>query len=729
MKYTQKYLSIEGIHCAGCVARIDQTLSNKQGIQEATTDLCSATLFVSYSEEEISLDEIIIQIKQLGFKASVLQEEAYNKEQDEKQKQEAKHLQRDAFIGIFVSLFMMLAGYILPPNIHHISMIVGVVFVYLFLGFRFHKTAIKQIIRGSISMDTLISLSTTIAFITTCYLSFFHQTKTDTIHIYMDAVVMIISFVLLGKWIEKRALLQTSSAISNWVKIQPLEARVLRDDKVVRLPIEKVMQGDIVRVNKGDMIPVDGYIAKGTTTIEEQMLTGEAMPVTKKEKDNVYCGSINLSQSIDVRVREVGKQTLLGKIIESVRKAQTTKPRIRRVADRIASVFVPAILALALSTFVVWYFILSSSLLEALSYAVSVLVIACPCALGLATPTALTIALGYMARQGILVRNAEAIELLPKIQKVLLDKTGTITYGKPEVQEIRWQNNSINKEYALSLLAKAERHSSHPLARSIVKYTDPQNLQDVGEIEVKEIVGMGIEFTHQEDRYRVGNAQFSTYSEETISSKNAIYYTQNDHLIATIYFYDTPLPEAKEELSWCMQQGYAPEILTGDNPQEAERVSKALGLILYQADLLPQDKEAILRRYQDSKISTLFLGDGVNDASAFTQANVSVAMASGSDLSRSIADVVFSIPDLSLLRKSIIMSRTTMQSIYSNFAWAFGYNLFAIPWAMGLGTLWGIPSISPAWSAGAMALSSLSVILNSMYLRIRLQRAIQKIYK
>lgn len=728
MSIHEKYFSVEGMHCAGCAARVDGSLSALPGVQEAVTDLSSATVFVAFDADKVSEESLISEIGKLGFHASMIGNEPLEEDRQKKQLLEAKRLQRDAFWAMGVSVCVMLAMHFTSHTWHLAWMWIGVGIVYGISARRFHKVAWKQLRRGTTSMDTLVSLSSTIALIALLYVRFTEGTSSSSLHIYMDAVIMIPSFVLLGKWLEMRATLKTSRSVVSWLQVMPMEAQVVRDGKVVRLPIDRVAVGDVVRVNKGDRIPTDGYIFEGSTDIEEKMLTGESMPVFRKVGEKVYSGSINLTHSVDIRVESVGKNTLLGAMIESIRKAQTTKPPIRRLADRVASVFVPVVLFLALVTFAVWYLLLDASVTEALSYAVSVLVIACPCALGLATPTALTVSLGYMARQGILVRNLAAVERLPKIRSILFDKTGTLTYGEPEVMGIQWQREGLDRELLLSLLVHAEHYSSHPLAKALVRHFQKETLVTLAPLSVEEHVGKGISFDYGDDRYRVGNASLMELSEDSLPKSDlpsVLYFSRNAELLATISLADSPLPEVHETLEWCHAKGYNTEMLTGDRKEEAQRMAQILGVMKFRAEQFPQDKEAVVKEYHKAGMLTLFVGDGVNDASAFSHAGVSMAMASGSDFSQSIADIVLAETDLSLLRKTLQMAQTTMRTVYGNFAWAMGYNLLAIPWAMGAGTLWGVPTITPAWGAMAMAFSSISVVINSLMLKRRLDRSIR----
>lgn len=729
MKQTTEYIPIVGMHCAGCAAAVTNKLQGVTGVLEATAQIDTRSLYIVYDAEQITREQIAEQVASLGFSLILTTDETEAMSQAlEQERRSARQLAWRTAIGAALTIGVMIWMYLLGGvGERWVAPLVALV-AYLYVAGPFHWRALKQLRRGVMGMDTLVSLSTTCSVIglLLAYGSEGHQ-----LHLYLDALVMIPAFVLIGKWLEQRASASTASALRALLDLTPREASLVVGEETRRVPLQLVQPGMTVRVRPGEAIPVDGVItSQSVTHINEQTITGEAAAVERGEGDKVFAGTICLSTAIEVRAESVGADTALGHIVSTVRKTLADKPPLRLLADRIAQYFVPAILFLGALTFALWYWVVEPGALDlAARYSISVLVIACPCALGLATPTALTVAVGESARRNILFAEAAALETLPRVDAFLMDKTGTLTLGSPSVTELQWFIAEEERAAMLSLVVSAEQHSLHPLAQAIVAYGEAQGAT-TSELTVTEQPGQGLLVNTAEGELRIGRA--SWVAEGGVASippcdltGSLVYVAQGARLVAIIALSDTLTPHAAETMAQLKAQGKKLLMLTGDRKPEAQRIAQQIGIDTLHAELMPQDKETILASLQEQGLVVAMVGDGVNDGQALARADVSIALAGGSDLATSMAQLVISKPDLSLLVEATEIARQTVRTIRFNFLWALLYNVIAIPIAAGLFTRWGL-TITPAIAAAAMALSSICVVVNSLLLQRRIAHTSSK---
>ncbi len=729
MKQTTEYIPIVGMHCAGCAAAVTNKLQGVTGVLEATAQIDTHSLYIVYDAEQITREQIAEQVASLGFSLILTTDETEAMSQAlEQERRSSRQLAWRTAIGAALTIGVMIWMYLLGGvGERWVAPVVALV-AYLYVAGPFHWRAVKQLRRGVMGMDTLVSLSTTCSVIG---LLLAYGTEGHQLHLYLDALVMIPAFVLIGKWLEQRATASTASALRALLDLTPREASLVVGEETRRVPLQLVQPGMIVRVRPGEAIPVDGVItSQSVTHINEQTITGEAEAVERGEGDKVFAGTICLSTAIEVRAESVGADTALGHIVSTVRKTLADKPPLRLLADRIAQYFVPAILFLGALTFALWYWVVEPGALDlAARYAISVLVIACPCALGLATPTALTVAVGESARRNILFAEATALETLPRVDAFLMDKTGTLTLGTPSVTELQWFIPEEERAAMLSLIVSAEQHSLHPLAQAIVAYGEAQGAT-TRELTVTEQPGQGLLVTTPEGELRIGRASWiATGGATSIPpcdlTGSLVYVAQGARLIAVIALSDTLTPHAAESIAQLKAQGKKLLMLTGDRKPEAQRIAQQIGIDTLHAELMPQDKETILTSLQDQGLVVAMVGDGVNDGQALARADVSIALAGGSDLATSMAQLVISKPDLSLLVEATEIARQTVRTIRFNFLWALLYNVIAIPIAAGLFTRWGL-TITPAIAAAAMALSSICVVVNSLLLQRRIAHTCSK---
>ena len=693
MKQTTEYIPIVGMHCAGCAAAVTNKLQGVTGVLEATAQIDTHSLYIVYDAEQITREQIAEQVASLGFSLILTTDETEAMSQAlEQERRSSRQLAWRTAIGAALTIGVMIWMYLLGGvGERWIAPLVALV-AYLYVAGPFHWRAVKQLRRGVMGMDTLVSLSTTCSVIG---LLLAYGTEGHQLHLYLDALVMIPAFVLIGKWLEQRATASTASALRALLDLTPREASLVVGEETRRVPLQLVQPGMIVRVRPGEAIPVDGVItSQSVTHINEQTITGEAEAVERGEGDKVFAGTICLSTAIEVRAESVGADTALGHIVSTVRKTLADKPPLRLLADPI-----------------------------------SVLVIACPCALGLATPTALTVAVGESARRNILFAEATALETLPRVDAFLMDKTGTLTLGTPSVTELQWFIPEEERAAMLSLIVSAEQHSLHPLAQAIVAYGEAQGAT-TRELTVTEQPGQGLLVTTPEGELRIGRTSWiaergATSIPPCDLTGSLVYVAQGARLVAVIALSDTLTPHAAESIAQLKAQGKKLLMLTGDRKPEAERIAQQIGIDTLHAELMPQDKETILTSLQDQGLVVAMVGDGVNDGQALARADVSIALAGGSDLATSMAQLVISKPDLSLLVEATEIARQTVRTIRFNFLWALLYNVIAIPIAAGLFTRWGL-TITPAIAAAAMALSSICVVVNSLLLQRRIAHTCSK---
>ncbi len=721
--------------CAVCAMNVETLVRTLPGIHSASVNFASATLQVCFDPDRISPDKIRQAVQEIGYDLIIETDDPVRR-QEEAQKRHYLALKRSTLGAWLFSLPVLILAMFFPdlPGGKWIMLVLSLPVIFLF-GRTFYLNGWRQALHGHANMDTLVALSTAIAFLfslfNTLFPQFWHHRGLEP-HVYYEAACVIIAFVLLGKLLEERAKGNTSSAIRKLMGLQPPTARVIREGKETELPIGALRPGDKISVRPGEKIPVDGILQEGYSFVDESMISGEPMPVSKKPGATVLAGTINQRGSFVMEAVKVGADTVLARIITLVQQAQGSKAPVQRIADRIASVFVPSVLGLSLLTLILW---IAIGGWEDISYAVlsavSVLVIACPCALGLATPTALMVGIGKGAEHQILIKDAAALEQLCNVNTVVLDKTGTLTEGHPSVTRWIWmeENQELIAHYR-DLIYTAELKSEHPLGSAIAEYLLENGAQNIGIHSFESVTGEGIVFGHETTRYWIGNHRMlETYQVKTtpetethierfqMQGASTFFFGTDDKLIALGAVSDQVKPTSFEAIAALRKLHIEVHMLTGDNKYAAAWIVGEVGIDHYQAEVLPSDKEEYIRRLQQEGKVVAMVGDGINDSQALARADVSVAMGKGTDIAMEVAMVTLMNSDLMLLPKAYTLSKNTVRLIRQNLFWAFIYNIIGIPVAAGvLFPLWGI-SLNPMLASAAMAFSSVSVVMNSLRLK------------
>jgi P-type Cu+ transporter len=718
-------LDIEGMTCAACAARIEKGLRRMEGVESATVNLATNSAVVEYKEGITSVEAILEKIKKLGYKGQVREEEEHEGFKEEQLKQK----QRQLIISIVLSLpllYTMIAhlpfdlGLPMPDWL--MNPWVQLLFatpVQFYIGGPFYVGAYRALRNKSANMDVLVALGTSAAY----FYSLAEAVKTIgnphyMPNLYFETSAVLITLVLVGKYFEARAKGRTTEAISKLLSLQAKEALVVRDGKEVKVPLEQVVVGDTIVVKPGEKIPVDGIVIAGVSAVDESMITGESIPVDKKEGDRVIGATINTTGTLTIRAEKVGKDTALANIVKIVEEAQGSKASIQRMADVISGIFVPIVVGIAVLAFIVWYFFVApGDLPKALEVAIAVLVIACPCALGLATPTSIMVGTGKGAEHGILFKGGEYLEETHKINAVLLDKTGTVTKGKPEVTDvIEFQEGML--AYAVS----AERGSEHPLAQAIVEYGKRQQIAVKPFEHFTALAGHGIEAIIDGKRVLVGTRKLMKENSVDIlrheermvrleaEGKTAMLVAIDGELAGIIAVADTIKKNAKAAIQALKRLGIDVYMVTGDNERTAKAIAKQAGIDHVYAEVLPEDKANIVEKLQREGKRVAMVGDGINDAPALAKADIGMAIGTGTDVAIETADVTLVGGDLAHIPKAIELSRKTMANIRQNLFWALFYNTIGIPVAAA--------GLLEPWIAGAaMAFSSVSVVTNALRLK------------
>ncbi|XVL26188.1 heavy metal translocating P-type ATPase [Staphylococcus equorum] len=715
-------LDVIGMTCAACSNRIEKVLNRDAGVEHANVNLTTENATIAYNPEMTSIDDLIKKIQKIGYDAKPKQaasEKSSQKEQELKHKRTkliiSAILAAPLLLTMFVHLFGMQIPHIFMNPWFQFALATPVQFI---IGWQFYVGAYKNLRNGSANMDVLVALGTSAAYFYSLYEMIKWLNLTNyTPHLYFETSAVLITLILFGKYLETRAKTQTTNALSELLNLQAKEARVLRNQEELMIPLNEVVQGDHLIIKPGEKIPVDGKVIKGTTSIDESMLTGESIPIEKVQNDNVIGSTMNKNGSITVEATKVGKDTALASIIKVVEEAQGSKAPIQRLADIISGYFVPIVVGIALLTFIVWITLVQTGQFEpALVAAIAVLVIACPCALGLATPTSIMVGTGKAAENGILFKGGEHIERTHQVNTVVLDKTGTITNGKPVVTDFDGDDK------VLQLLASAEKGSEHPLAESIVNYAKKNHIPFLDVAHFEAIPGHGIKATIDGKSLCVGNRKFMIEENIAINSaetqlsrfeqegKTAMMIAIDSELKGTIAVADTVKASTSEAIQQLHDLDIEVVMLTGDNERTAQAIAKQVGIDTVIAEVLPEEKASKIVELQDQGKTVAMVGDGVNDAPALVQADIGIAIGSGTEVAIEAADVTILGGDLLLIPKAMKASKSTIRNIRQNLFWAFGYNVAGIPIAA-LGLL-------APWVAGAaMALSSVSVVTNALRLK------------
>ena len=725
---------IKGMHCAGCVAKVERALRGVPGVAEANVNLATERATVWVRPDSPGLPAIRTAVAGVGYK--VPEETAPSSIDGSSRAVEARGLGFTALVGAALSIPVLLGS--MPELFWWAPSWLGNPWllwalttpVQFWVGREFHAGFLRDLRHRSASMDTLVSLGTNAAYLfSVAVILWPHAFMTAGAMHYFETSALLVTFLVTGRWLEARARGGTSEAIRRLVALAPRTARVVREGREDDIVIGSVVVGDLLRVRPGERVPVDGEVVEGASSVDESMLTGESLPVAKTAGSHVVGGSMNRTGSFTFRATRVGAETVLAQIIRLVREAQGSKAPIQRLADRVASVFVPAILVISGATFFGWLaFGPSPSFVYALTYAVSVLVIACPCAMGLATPTAIMVGTGRGAELGVLVRNAGALELLHKASAVVFDKTGTLTVGRPGVTDIV-PAPGIAPDDLLALAAAAEQGSEHPLGEAVVAHAKRRGLAMLPASGFAAVPGHGVEAATPDGVIVAGSARMMSMRGVDVASltgeasrlasagKSCVFISLAGRVQGLLGVADTLKPEARGAVATLRTLGLDIVMLTGDGRAVAEAVAREAGIERVLAEVPPDRKAAEVKRLQAGGAVVAMVGDGINDAPALAQASVGIAMGSGTDVAIEAADVTIMRSDLSGVVAAIRLSRRTLQIIRENLGWAFGYNLLLVPVAAGvLYPLWGI-TLSPILAGMAMALSSVSVVANSLRLR------------
>ncbi|HYG40424.1 MAG TPA: heavy metal translocating P-type ATPase [Cytophagales bacterium] len=726
-------LPVTGMTCAACAVSVESMLKSQEGVGDAGVNFANQTAWVDYDPKVATLPKLQKSIQSIGYDLIIDQENGAEI-QEEIQLRHYQTLKKKTIWAAILTIPIVVIGMFIMdmPYANWIMMALSI--PVLWLGRNFYINAFKQARHGKANMDTLVALSTGIAFLFSVFNTlnphFFHNRGLHA-HVYFEAATVIISFILLGKFLEERAKSNTSSAIKKLMGLQPKTVRIIVDGEEKEIPVAQVNVENLVLVRPGEKIPVDGVVQSGNSFVDESMISGEPIPVEKRNGDKVFAGTVNQKGSFRFVAEKVGGDTVLSQIIKMVQQAQGSKAPVQKLVDKVAGIFVPIVIGIAILTFAVWMiFGGDNAFTHALLAMITVLVIACPCALGLATPTAIMVGVGKGAENNILIKDAESLELGHKVDAIILDKTGTITEGKPEVTDITWFDEKDNQELYESVLLQIEANSEHPLAEAVVRKLRRENLLPIKLEAFESITGKGVKAISQGQTYLVGNTKLLQDFNVTISedaqnqvlalqeqAKTVIYFANNHKVLAVLAIADKIKATSRQAIDNLQNQGIEVYMLTGDNEQTAMAVAKQVGLKHYRAEVLPSDKADFVKQLQSEGKVVAMVGDGINDSHALAQADVSIAMGKGSDIAMDVAKMTLITSDLNQIPKALKLSRKTVQTIKQNLFWAFIYNLIGIPLAAGvLYPFYGF-LLNPMIAGAAMALSSVSVVSNSLRLR------------
>lgn len=743
--YQSQTLAIEGMTCATCALTVEKALNKLDGIQNASVNLATEKATIQYDPAHLSLSEIETAVEKAGYKA-VLPKAQESEAQPSGKEQHKNDLWR-RFIWssvftlplLYIAMGPMLPGGGLPlPAILHQPLVFAfvqllLVLPVLYVGRAFYQKGFKTLFAGHPNMDSLIAVGTSAALVQGIIMTILiatNQVATQHGHpeLYFESAAVILTLITLGKYMEAVSKGRTSEAIRTLMNLAPKTAHVLRAGQEVTIPLDQVKVGDVLQVRPGEQIPVDGKIVEGQSTVDESMLTGESLPVKKTVGDIVVGATLNQHGAFQMQATKVGADTTLSQIIRLVEEAQGSKAPIAQLADRVSAVFVPIVMGLAVLSGLAWYFLGQEPWMFSLSITISVLVIACPCALGLATPTAIMVGTGKGAENGVLFKSGQAIEVLEKIDTIVFDKTGTITQGKPVVTDIQVFGHFTN-EQALQLAASSEQYSEHPLAQALLRSAEETSIPLLSSKDFQALSGRGLSVTIAEQHILLGNASLMTESAIEIDqavavaekfaseAKTPVYLAADGELVAVIAIADQVKPSSQTAIQALHQMGLEVVMLTGDNAKTAQAIAEQVGIDRVISQVLPEDKAEQVKRIQESGKQVAMVGDGINDAPALAQAEVGIAIGTGTDVAIESADLVLMHGDLLDVPRAVRLSQLTIRNIKENLFWAFAYNVIGIPVAMGVLHLFGGPLLNPMLAGAAMALSSVSVVLNALRLK------------
>ncbi|MBF2007853.1 MAG: copper-translocating P-type ATPase [Chlorogloeopsis fritschii C42_A2020_084] len=740
-------LKLRGMSCASCANNIEEAIRSVPGVEACSVNFGAEQATVQYNPQQTNLEEIQQAIEEAGYSAYPLQEQemmsAQTDAEQEARQAESRKLKRRLILGGVITTILVIGGLPMmtgvhmpwiPAWLHHpLLQLVLTAPIQFWSGESFYKGAWKAFKRHTATMDTLVALGTSAAFFYSLFPTFFpgfflNQGLSPDVYYEISAVV--ITLILLGRLLENRAKGQTSEAIRKLMGLQAKTARVIRNGQEIDLPIAEVIEGDVILVRPGEKIPVDGEIVEGSSTIDEAMVTGESLPVKKQPGDEVIGATINKTGSFKFRATRVGRDTFLAQIVKLVQQAQGSKAPIQKLADQVTGWFVPVVIAIAIATFILWYNIMGNVTM-ALITTVGVLIIACPCALGLATPTSIMVGTGKGAENGILIKGAESLEMGHKLQTIVLDKTGTITQGKPTVTDfvtVRGTANG-NELNLLSLAASVERNSEHPLAEAVVNYAQSQGVELRDAQEFEAIAGSGVQGYVSNQWVQIGTHRWmrelgidtgalqEDWDRLEYLGKTAIWIAVNHKIQGIMGIADAVKPSSVNAIRTLQKMGLSVVMLTGDNRRTAEVIAREVGIKRVFAEVRPDQKAETVEQIQSEGKIVAMVGDGINDAPALAQADVGIAIGTGTDVAIAASDITLISGDLHGIVTAIQLSRATIRNIRQNLFFAFIYNVAGIPIAAGILFPFFGWLLSPIIAGAAMAFSSVSVVTNALRLR------------
>ena len=741
--------ALEGLQCAGCVSTVEKVVRDLPGVKEANVNLATEKMMVQFNPKEADVQKIMETVSLAGYQAILIndEEDVLEKTAIKKEKQLQSLKVRAWVSGVFAIVLLYIAmgemiglplPQILQPMEHPIVFSVTqliLVTPILWVGRSYFVNGFKALIRKHPNMDSLVALGTSAAILYSVWSTIrilageYHY----VMHLYVESAAVILAFITVGKYFETLTKGRTSQAIQSLVALSPKVATVIRDGKEVEVPVEELQIGEVVFVRPGEKIPVDGVIISGESFVDESMITGESVPVFKKEGSKVVGATLNTTGSFQVEVSQVGKDTTLSQIIRLVEEAQGSKAPIAAIADRVAGIFVPIVMGLSLLAGLYWGLIGGESFEFVVTVMISVLVIACPCALGLATPTAIMVGTGFGAKRGILIKSSAALEEAGHVGVVLLDKTGTITNGKPKVVDIQVFND-YSKEEVLNIAASIEKHSEHPLGKAIVEEAEKQEFDVLPIEQFQSISGMGIQGIVDGKEVLLGNHsllqnqgiavdEFNAVIDGVASKgQTAMFVAIQKQVAGIIVVADTIKATSKEAIQQMKALGLQVRMVTGDHEKTAKAIANEVGIETVYSQVLPNEKASVVQQLLEEGYQVAMVGDGINDAPALAKATVGIAIGSGVDVAIETADMVMMQDDLRLVAKTIQLSKMTMMTIKENLFWAFIYNVIGIPVAMGVLHFFGGPLLSPMIAGAAMSFSSVSVVLNALRLNHKLSK-------